>query len=42
MYPFAERIFHDAVFQRMKTDHNHASSWLQDPGRRRKQRLQIV
>jgi len=42
MYPFAERIFHDAVFQRMKTDHHHASSRLQHPGRRRKQRLQIV
>src|ERR1700761_546516 len=26
----------------MKTDHHHASSWLQDPGRCFEQRLQIV
>src|SRR5581483_7241313 len=40
--PFAEGIFDDAVFQRMKTDHHHASTRLQDRRRRRKQRLQIV
>src|ERR1700746_4068900 len=39
---FAEGIFYDAVFQRMKTDHHHPSTGLQDPWRCREQRLQIV
>jgi len=38
----AEGIFHDAIFQRVKTDHHHASPWLQNPGRRVQQRPQIV
>src|SRR5205807_6852799 len=42
MHPFAEGIFHDAVFQRMKTDHHHASTGLQNLGRCLEQRLQIV
>ena len=37
----AKCIFHDAIFQRMKADHHHASSWLQNPRRRFEQRLQI-
>jgi len=39
---FAEGILYDAIFQRMKTDHHHASSRLQNPGRRFQQRPQIV
>src|ERR1700722_19917479 len=38
----AEGIFYDAVFQRVKTDHHHASSRSQNPRRRFEQRLQIV
>jgi hypothetical protein len=38
----AEGILYHAIFQRMKTDHHHASSWLQNPRRRCEQRLQIV
>src|SRR5580700_4972068 len=38
----AEGILYDAILQRMKTDHHHASSWLQNPGRRFHQRPQIV
>ena len=37
----AEGILYDAIFQRVKTDHHHASSWLQNPRRRFQQRLQI-
>src|SRR6202162_4078609 len=39
---FAEGIFHNAILERVKTDHHHASSWLQNPGRRIYQRPQIV
>src|SRR5438309_1878435 len=38
----AKGILYDAIFQRVKTDHHHASSWLQNPRRRFQQRLQIV
>ena len=39
---FPEGIFNDAILQRVKTDHHHASSWIQNPGRRIYQRPQIV
>src|ERR1700722_8391469 len=39
---FAESIFYDPIFQRVKTDHHHTSLWLQNPRRRIEQRLQIV
>src|ERR1700678_2381272 len=38
----AEGILYNAVLQRVKTDHHHASLWLQNPGRRFQQRPQIV
>ena len=37
-----EGIFYDAIFERVKTDHHHASTWLQNLRRRFQQRLQIV
>ena len=42
LIPFAEGIFHNAVFQRMKTDDHYPPTWFQDPRRRFQQRLQIV
>src|ERR1700756_5751719 len=39
---FTEGILYDAVFQRMKTDHHHAPTGLQNLWRRSQQRLQIV
>ena len=42
LHSFAEGILYDAIFHRVKTDHHHASAWLQNPGRRFHQRPQIV
>src|SRR5208337_5064246 len=39
---FAEGILYDAIFERMKADHHHASTWLQNPRRGFEQRPQIV
>ncbi len=40
--PSRNASFHDAVFQGVKADHHHASTWLQNSWRCIEQRPQIV